>query len=108
MTAATSSGTSMLAVALDPGGRRPLGDQLYEQIRDLVLEGRLKPGERLPSTRALAAELGVSRTTTVSAYAQLESEGYLESRTGAGTFVSPELGAAILRGVSTELGANRP
>jgi len=98
----------MLAVALDPGGRRPLGDQLYEQIRDLVLEGRLKPGERLPSTRALAAELGVSRTTTVSAYAQLESEGYLESRTGAGTFVSPELGAAILRGVSTELGANRP
>jgi GntR family transcriptional regulator / MocR family aminotransferase len=62
--------------------------QLYAAIRSAILAGRLRPGARLPSTRTLAADLGVSRTTTEEAFAQLEAEGYLTRRTGDGTYVA--------------------
>jgi GntR family transcriptional regulator / MocR family aminotransferase len=74
-------------VRLRPGAG-PLRAQLEEQLRDSVRSGRLAPGVALPSSRALANELGVSRGVVVDAYAQLAAEGYLLSRQGASTRVS--------------------
>jgi GntR family transcriptional regulator/MocR family aminotransferase len=66
----------------------PLHRQLYLGIRGLILDGRLKPGARLPSTRNLANELMVSRTPVLNAFEQLIFEGYLEGKVGSGTRVS--------------------
>jgi GntR family transcriptional regulator/MocR family aminotransferase len=79
----------------DSGG--PLYRQIYEAIRRFILSGEFAPGRKLPSTRALAAELNVSRITVVNAYDQLLAEGYLEGRTGAGTFVGAELPDDLLQ-----------
>jgi GntR family transcriptional regulator/MocR family aminotransferase len=78
-------------VALDRRLARPLHRQLYDGYRDAILDGRLRPGQRLPSTRSLAHDLRVSRIPVVMAFEQLVAEGYLESRVGAGTFVSTAL-----------------
>lgn len=77
-----------LALHLDRSAPRPLGVQLADAVRDRVTDGRLRPGERLPSSRALAAELGVARSVVEQAWAQLVAEGWLEGRHGAGTFVA--------------------
>lgn len=69
----------------------PLYRQLYDQLRGLILSGRLPPGTRLPATRALAIELGLARNTISAAYEQLLAEGYLVGRQGSGTYVSSEL-----------------
>jgi GntR family transcriptional regulator / MocR family aminotransferase len=69
-------------------GHAPLRTQLEDQLRDAVRGGRLGPGAALPSSRALARELGVSRGVVVEAYAQLAAEGYLVARQGAPTRVS--------------------
>ncbi|GGK86649.1 GntR family transcriptional regulator [Planomonospora parontospora subsp. parontospora] len=69
------------------GGRGDLTARIYRQIRDAVLDGRLRAGERLPSTRELAGRLGVSRNTVALAYERLSAEGFLAGRAGAGTFV---------------------
>ena len=61
---------------------------LYEQIRAAILDGRLKRGAKLPPTRDLATHYGLSRGTAVAAFELLRSEGYLEGRMGAGTFVN--------------------
>jgi GntR family transcriptional regulator/MocR family aminotransferase len=61
--------------------------QLYEWFRRAILDGQLRPGQRVPSTRGLAAELKVSRIPVSSAYEQLQAEGYLETFLGAGTCV---------------------
>lgn len=66
----------------------PLARQVANLLRTGVLTGQFQPGARLPSTRGLAVELGVSRNTVLEAYAQLLSEGYFEGRVGSGTFVS--------------------
>jgi GntR family transcriptional regulator / MocR family aminotransferase len=76
-----------LLVALDRGGA-PLHAQLEAQLRDGVRDGRLAAGARLPSSRALAAELGVSRGVVVEAYGQLAAEGYLLVRPGAAPVVA--------------------
>jgi GntR family transcriptional regulator / MocR family aminotransferase len=73
----------------------PLYKQLYERLRGAILAGRLERGSRLPSTRTLASELGISRSTTVLAYTQLLLEGYLESRAGQGTLVARDLPATL-------------
>lgn len=65
--------------------------QVYRQIRDAVVAGRLRPGDALPSSRELARRLEVSRNTVVEAYEQLHAEGFLYSRPGAGTFVNREI-----------------
>lgn len=76
-------------MTLDHGSAAaPLYRQLYERLRAAILTGQVEAGARLPSTRALASELGVSRTTTALVYQQLLMEGYLESRVGDGTRVS--------------------
>ncbi len=86
----------LLALALEPEGGQPLHRQLYGQLREAVLRGRLAPGLRLPSSRALARELGCSRNTVLAAFEQLLSEGYLEGRAGSGTYVSPVLPEQLL------------
>jgi GntR family transcriptional regulator / MocR family aminotransferase len=75
-------------VSLDRRRARPLHRQLYDGYREAILDGRLRPGQRLPSTRILARELDVSRIPVVTAFEQLVAEGYIESRVGAGSFVS--------------------
>ena len=76
----------LLALQLEPG--RPLGLQLEAQLRALVRARRLPAGHELPSTRALAADLGVSRGVVVGAYAQLAAEGYIALRRGAAPTVA--------------------
>ncbi|GAA4912663.1 GntR family transcriptional regulator/MocR family aminotransferase [Actinomycetospora succinea] len=76
-----------LALPLDRAATTPLAVQLAEGLRAAVTRGALRVGERVPSTRALADELGVSRTVTAAAYDQLVAEGWLGPRRGAGTYV---------------------
>ena len=66
----------------------PLHRQLYEALRRAMLDGKLGPGERLPSSRDLAQDLELSRNTVVAAINQLSVEGYLVSRVGSGTYVN--------------------
>ena len=68
-------------------GNGPLFQQVYRTIRDGILAGRFAAGGRLPPTRGLASDLGVSRATVVQAYQQLAAEGYLDGRQGSGTYV---------------------
>lgn len=70
-------------VELDRGGDLPLYEQLERTLREAIRAGRLPAGARLPSSRALAGELGISRGVVTSAYDQLSAEGYLETRQGA-------------------------
>jgi GntR family transcriptional regulator / MocR family aminotransferase len=76
-----------LHVEADPGEGRRAG--LERALRDAVRDGRLAPGTRLPATRRLAGELGISRNTVKAAYDQLVAEGYLTARQGSGTQVAP-------------------
>jgi GntR family transcriptional regulator/MocR family aminotransferase len=76
---------------LDRTDTTPLQRQIYDGYRDAILRGQLRPGEQILSSREFAAELSVSRFPVLNAYAQLLAEGYLESRVGAGTFVSASL-----------------
>jgi GntR family transcriptional regulator / MocR family aminotransferase len=81
----TTSGPDLL-LALAPRG--PRREALETALRSAIREGRLAAGSRLPSTRALALDLGIARGTVVEAYAQLGAEGYLGARRGAGTWVA--------------------
>lgn len=83
--------TSHIAILLDARSSVPLYKQLYERLRRGILSGQLERGVRLPSTRLLASELGISRTTVVLAYESMLMEGYLESRVGQGTVVASDL-----------------
>jgi GntR family transcriptional regulator/MocR family aminotransferase len=75
---------------IDRDSRKPLYQQIYEGYRRAILAGHLRPGQRIPSTRALAAELGVSRLPVLAAYEQLLSEGYFDGRRGSGTYVNAD------------------
>jgi GntR family transcriptional regulator/MocR family aminotransferase len=77
-----------LSCTLDRADPRPLPAQLADQVRAQVRGGALRPATRLPSSRALAGELGVSRSVVEQAWAQLLAEGWVEARAGAGTFVA--------------------
>jgi GntR family transcriptional regulator/MocR family aminotransferase len=74
-------------------GRGDLSVRIYRQLRDAVLDGRLRAGERLPPTRELARRLAVSRNTVAVAYDRLTADGFLTGRVGAGTYVCAELPA---------------
>ena len=80
-------------IELDRDADTPLHEQIDRAFRRAILEGRLAGGGRIPSSRALAEQLGVSRLTVVSAFEQLVAEGYLESRVGSGTRVTRALPA---------------
>ena len=76
---------------LDRGGPETLDRQLYNHMRQCILAGSMKPGEKVASTRGLADSLGVSRSTVVDAYKQLIAEGFLDARAKSSTFVCLEL-----------------
>ncbi|TCW85007.1 DNA-binding protein [Burkholderia sp. SRS-46] len=78
-------------IAIHIEGRHDLTGQIYRQLRTAIVDGRLAGGARLPSTRDLATQLGVSRKTTLDAFEQLVAEGYLRTRRGDGTFVADGL-----------------
>jgi GntR family transcriptional regulator / MocR family aminotransferase len=78
---------AMFTINVNLSSETPLFRQLYEQIRNAILEGRLRAGARLPASRTLAADIDVSRTTIVNAFEQLHAEGYLEGKVGSGTQV---------------------
>lgn len=78
-------------ITVDKNLSQPLHRQIYAAFRTAIVDGRLRPGQRIPSTRLLASEIGVSRFPVLNAYAQLLAEGYLQSRVGAGTLISSSL-----------------
>ncbi|MGH9381326.1 MAG: PLP-dependent aminotransferase family protein [Thermoanaerobaculia bacterium] len=88
-------GVVPVVIAIDRDSPQPLYRQIYEGYREAIVDGRLHGGERLPSTRDLAAELGVSRFPILNAFEQLVAEGYCEAQTGAGTFVAASLPEAV-------------
>jgi GntR family transcriptional regulator/MocR family aminotransferase len=79
----------------------PIHRQVYEALRRAILDGRLRPGQRIPSSRSLAMDIGVSRLPVLSAYEQLLHEGYLVGRTGSGTFVSEAVPDDLLHPIAT-------
>jgi len=79
---------SDLPVVVDRAGQAPLAVQISAQLEAAVTGGVLHAGDRLPSSRDLAATLGVSRTVVTNAYARLFAEGWLEGRHGSGTYVA--------------------
>jgi GntR family transcriptional regulator / MocR family aminotransferase len=81
----------LAAILPDLTGGQSLYQQLYAGLRQAILSGQLGAGVRLPSTRDLTTTLAVSRNTVMAAFEQLVAEGYLESRVGDGTYVSPSL-----------------
>ncbi|WP_266159716.1 PLP-dependent aminotransferase family protein [Dyella silvatica] len=78
-------------VALDAKSSTPMYQQLSDWFRRAIIDGQLRPGQRVPSTRSLAHELKISRIPVLSAYEQLYAEGYLETFTGAGTCVASSI-----------------
>lgn len=80
-----------LPIFLERHAGRTLQEQIYSSIRQCIVDGRVAVDQRLPSTRALAAELGVSRNTALLALEQLRAEGYLVARRGSGVFISRDV-----------------
>src|SRR5690349_14154832 len=96
-------------IALDSRGKTHLYRQIYEWFRRAIVAGQLRPGQRVPSTRSLAAELGLSRIPVSSAYDQLHAEGYFETSVGAGTSVSRSIPDEALTPQTRKVaGAPRP
>ena len=89
-------GAAVPLIAVHRKGEKPLHRQIYDAFRAMILERRLQPGQQIPSTRALADQLGISRIPVLDAYSQLLAEGYIESRSGAGTFVKSSLSDQFL------------
>jgi GntR family transcriptional regulator/MocR family aminotransferase len=92
-------------IAVDRKAAKPLHKQVYDAYRAMIVERNLSAGQQIPSTRALAVELKISRIPVLTAYAQLLAEGYFESRARAGTFVCRSLPEQL---TSTERRAIRP
>ena len=82
---------TVLQIDMKFSGGLPLHRQLYAEVKRAILEGRLRPETRLPSTRIIAEDLGISRTTVLNAFDQLSAEGYLDGKVGSGTRVSSYL-----------------
>ena len=95
MTADFSGPVPELVLAVDRSADVPFGHQVEDALRGAIRSGRLRSGERLPSTRRLADQLGVSRGLVVSAYEQLLAEGYVVSTVGSGTRVADGLAGAV-------------
>ncbi|GCE16326.1 MocR-like pyridoxine biosynthesis transcription factor PdxR [Dictyobacter kobayashii] len=88
---------ALLTIILDPGSAMPLYRQLYTAMRQTILAGTLPGGTKLPSTRAFAQTLGVSRATVIIAFEQLLYEGYIRGIVGSGTYVEHVLPDELLR-----------
>ena len=83
--------SNLVALALDREAGGPLYRQLYDGLREMILDGRLPSGSRLPANRILAQDLALSRNTVATALQQLLAEGYVATRQGDGTYVASEL-----------------
>lgn len=97
-----------LSIMLDRQSGGSLQGQLFEQVRRIILNGTLKPGMMLPSSRQLAESMAVSRNTVMLVYERLVAEGYLQCRGTTGTFVSQVLPSDLLRYDDNEPGADKP
>src|SRR5271163_4677178 len=86
----------------EPKAGVPLYRWLYDELRAAILSGHLRPGARLPATRDLAGQYGLSRPTIVLAFEQLRSEGYVEGKVGSGTYVSQTLPEELLQAPRTK------
>jgi len=95
-------------IAFDRRSAVPFYKQIYDGYRAAILGGRLRPGQRLPSTRALASELGISRLPAVYAFEQLLHEGYIEGRTGSGTYVTESIPDELSPGPPEKLSVSPP
>ena len=95
-------------IVLDYRDKRPLNEQVAEKIMNLIAQGVLSPGERLPSVRNLAMDLSVNPNTVQRAYAALEEKGYITTITGRGNYVSDEKNwrAGMKEEMMTELKAS--
>jgi len=93
--------TAALGASLARQGEKPLFVQLYSEICRLILTKALPCKTKLPASRALASDLGISRTTVLSAYDQLAAEGYIEARRGAGVFVVEGLAGGLGEGLES-------
>ena len=83
-----AGGALLLSIEIDRSAPGTISHQLYSAMRDIIHAGGMHIGERLPASRTLASDLKISRTTVINVFEILTSEGLIESRTGAGTFVS--------------------
>ncbi|MBI1914840.1 MAG: GntR family transcriptional regulator [Planctomycetes bacterium] len=79
----------MIPFSLDPKSGVPIYRQIQDQIRYGIASGRLRPGEQLPTVRALAVDLSINPNTVNKAYTELERQGVLTTEQGSGTFVAP-------------------
>lgn len=89
-------------ITLNSHSSLPLHQQLYDELRRAILTGRLLPRQKVPSTRALAQSLQISRTTVTQSYDRLLSEGYLETIVGSGTYVCAQLPDDLLHAKPVE------
>ena len=92
-------------IAIDKDNSNPMYRQLYDWFRSAILNGQLRPGQRLPSSRCLASELKVSRITILSAFEELSAEGYLMGSGGSGTYVARSIPDHLTRFASGNLEA---
>jgi GntR family transcriptional regulator / MocR family aminotransferase len=102
--------TTDLLIHVEPNARATLQEQIYDGIRRAILTGLARPGARLPSSRELAADLGVCRATSLLAVEKLIAEGYVVTRPGAGAYVAPDLPDDLprVRGGLRQLNARHP
>jgi len=105
--ASSAAPATLWTTRLDRALPVPLSRQLAAALREALSEGRIEPGARLPSTRALAGELGLARSTVVGVFEQLSAEGYIAGKPGSGYFVAASLGGSGPPTVS-EAAAPRP
>src|SRR5215469_16092630 len=89
--------TFLPLISLKSRTKSPMYRQLYDWFRKAIIDGKMQPGQRVPSTRALAADLKISRIPVLNAYEQLLAEGYFESFVGAGTRVAGSIPDDTLR-----------
>ena len=102
MTVSQSAFVIVMLLHLDFKSGVPVYLQLVQQVQAAVAAGRLRPGDGLPSVRALAEELRINRNTAAKAYAELETLGVLEARPGSGYFVRETATSPLRRAVRSE------
>jgi GntR family transcriptional regulator/MocR family aminotransferase len=88
-----AGGSLLMSIRIDHAAAQPVSTQLCVALRELILAGGFAPGERLPASRTLAQDLGVSRTTVIEVFNRLTAEGLIDSQIGSGTYVSHVLAA---------------
>ncbi len=88
-----AGGSLLLSIRVDHASAQPISTQLCIALREMILTGGFAAGDRLPATRTLARDLGLSRTTIIEVFSRLEAEGLIDSRIGSGAFVSAAVGA---------------